>query len=456
MSTSSTSSSSPVYFNGTSTYSSDLQQVITRELQIASLPMQLLQNQQSQLTSEQTAMQSLSSSFSGVQSAITGIDSATGLSTYGATVSDPSVANATVSSGVLNGTLTLDVLSLGSKSSAMSNSGLLTVTDPTQDNISTGSSYTLTVDSKPYTLNLTDTSLDGLVNAINSSGAGVSATIVNVGGSTPDYRLSIQSQNYAADTIQLTDSGDNPLMTTLATGSPVTYQVNGQPSTPIESNSRTVTLAPGLSVNILAAGSTDITVSQNGSSIANAINSFVTAYNAAVDQLSQSHGTGGNALTGNSIVFSLEQTLQQLTNYTGSGNITALSDLGLTFDSNGHLQFDETGFLSTASQSMNDVLSFLGSVSGNNGFLGIASQTLTGVMDTTTGILPQAMNDLATEVTNIGTQINDDEDKLTTLQQTLTQQMAQADALIASLQQQNTNLTNLFSAMKVNAQLISG
>src|SRR5581483_4775255 len=367
-----------------------------------------------------------------------------------------SVANASVSSGVTNGTVTLNVLSLGSKSSAMSNSGLLTVTDPTQDNISASSTYTLTVDGNNFNLNPADTSLDGLRNAINASGAGVTATIVNVGGATPDYRLSIQSQNYAADTIQLSDSSNNPLMTTLATGSPVTYQVNGQPSTPISSNTRSVTLAPGLSANILAAGTTDITVSQNGSSRANSTNSFVSADNATVDQLNQSHGTSGNALTGNSLIFNLEDSLRQIANYTGSGNLTSPSDIGLTFDDNGHLQFDQSAFLNATSNSMTDVLNFLGSVSGNTGFLSLASQTLSSITDATSGILPGAMNDLATEVTSIGSRITDDQDKLTTLQQTLTQQMAKADSLIASLQQQTTNITNLFNAMKVNQQSISG
>ena len=53
---STTSTASPTYFTGVSTYASDLQQVITRAVSIASMPLQLMQNQLQNLDGRQSAV----------------------------------------------------------------------------------------------------------------------------------------------------------------------------------------------------------------------------------------------------------------------------------------------------------------------------------------------------------------------------------------------------------------
>jgi flagellar hook-associated protein 2 len=85
---------------------------------------------------------------------------------------------------------------------ATTSTGVASVADPTSGNISTSSTFTLTVGGTPYALAPAGTSLDSLVAAINASGANVQATVVNVGGSaTPNYELSVQGTQLAATTI---------------------------------------------------------------------------------------------------------------------------------------------------------------------------------------------------------------------------------------------------------------
>ena len=149
--------------------------------------------------------------------------------------------------------------------------------------------------------------------------------------------------------IQLSDGTNNNLLTTASTGTPALYQVNGQPSSPISSDSSTVTLAPGLTVDLLTAGTTTITVAPSSTAASNAISAFVSAYNAAATELDNNHGTAGGALTGQSIVFSLEQSMRDLTGYSGgSGSIQNLTDIGLSFNQNGQLSFDQTQFANAA------------------------------------------------------------------------------------------------------------
>ena len=434
----------PASFTGSSSFSAQLQQVITNAVAAATAPITQLQNQQTTLTNQQSELQTLTSKFQSLQSAIDALNAATGTGAYSATSSDSSIATASVGSGVMAGTYTVTVGSLGSQTNTMSMNGLTTVTDPASGNIDASTTYTLTVNSQTYTISDPSGTLNGLANAINASGANVSATVVNVGSSSaPDYRLAIQSNEYAPDSIQLTDSSNTQLLTTLNSGSYVTYQVNGQPSTPINATTRTVAISPGLSVTFTGTGTTSITVAQNTSALAAALNSFVNAYNSAAQELVKNRGQNGGALTGNSIVYELQDALQNIVAYIApSGNVNALASIGLSFDENGNLQFDQTAF---DQASPNDVLSFFGSETGG-GFLQNAENVMTSITDPTTGLLPQATQSITSEISDIATRIANDQAQVNQLQQTLTQQMDAADAAISALEQQLTEITDLFSA----------
>src|SRR6476469_4787565 len=187
-----TTTSTPAAFLGNSAFSTDLQAVITRAVNIASLPITQLQNQLNTLTSQQTELQTLGSKFQSLQNALDSIGSASSSSSFSATVDNQSVASVSVGSGAQAGNYSVDILSVGSQTNTLSPNTLLAVADPSSGNISSSSAFTLTVDGQTFSISDADNSLNGLAKAINASGSGVQATIVNVGGSTPDYRLSLQ------------------------------------------------------------------------------------------------------------------------------------------------------------------------------------------------------------------------------------------------------------------------
>jgi len=457
MSTSSTSAST--YFNGNSSYSAELNNVIAQSIARATAPITQLQNQQSTLTNEQSEVQTLGNDFLAVQNAIDSLNSAVSTSSFTATVDTPAVATATATSSALPGTYALDVLSIGSQTSTISSAGSTAVTDPTSQNISSASSFTLTVNGTATTITPSGTSLDALVAAINSSGDNLQATVVNVGGSSADYRLSIQSKNYAPDTIQLSAGGTN-LLTTLSTGSNVTYTLNGEPSTsdPITSTSRTLTLSTGLTADVLTTGTANITVAGSTANISTAINSFVTAYNAATAELAKNRGQSGGALTGNSLVSQLQQALNSIGSYRSdsgtSSGVSSLADIGLTFDQTGNLDFDSSTFASAASSSASAVTAFLGSET-SGGFLQSAYSTLNATTSAT-GSITVAGNNLGNTVESLANQISTKQAQVTQLQTNLTTEMANADAAIASLQSQLSEITDLFTAENQVSQNING
>src|ERR1017187_5406392 len=432
---SSTSSIASPTFNGSSTFSSSFQQVLTRAVQMASLPIQQLQNNVNDLTNQQTALTQLESTFQSLDVALQNIGVASG-GGISANVSDQSVVSATTTSAAQPGTYSIQVDGLGSYTTAVS--------DPTTQNISSASSFTLSVNGTNTTITPADASLEGLATAINGSSAGVQATIVNLGPTTsPDYRLVVTGTSLNADSIQLTGGSTN-LLSTLSTGSPATYKVNGT-GTEVSSSSRQVTISPGLTVTLLDTSTQpdSITVSTDYSTLQGALSSFATAYNSAVTAVGRQIGQNAGALSGQSIVYTLTNVLQSISQYgSGSGSVASLNDLGLSIDQSGQMSFNASAF---NGQNVAAITQFLGSASAG-GFMQAATDAMTSIDDPNLGDIETEYNALQNQIVNQNQQITDDQARVNLMQTNLQDELTQADAAIAALQSQKTYYTELFQA----------
>src|ERR1035438_1231969 len=106
----------PATFNGTSTFAADLQNEITRAVTIASLPLNQLNQNLSDLQSQSSELTTLQSDFTAVQTAIQSLSQASNGGGLAASVSDNSIATATLDStaAITGGTYDLNVISAGS------------------------------------------------------------------------------------------------------------------------------------------------------------------------------------------------------------------------------------------------------------------------------------------------------------------------------------------------------
>jgi flagellar hook-associated protein 2 len=444
------SSSIAPIFTGISSYASDLQSVINRAVGIASLPLQQLQSQLQGMNDETSALNGLDSKFSALQTAVAGLASALGPSSFSGTSSAPDAVSVSVSTGAMEGSYTVEVSSIGSYSTSISGASLPAVADPASSSISSSTAYTLTVDGHTYSLSPQGSGLTDLAQAINASSAGVQASLVNTGNSdAPSYRLVLRSARLGPVSIQLND-GSQDLLDTLNTGALASYKVNGLGAA-IESDSRAVTLAPGVTVNLkqpTASGETvAVDVSRNLDALSSAVSSLVDAYNAAVDAVDQQTGPSAGALSGQSIVYSLYRSLRQINTYSANSSlITSLAGMGVTLDKHGKLSFDAKQF---STDSVAALQAFMGSPAGG-GFLKAATDSLNGVEDSTTGSVKSAIKLVQDEITRQNGLITENQRRINDLQANLAQQMAAADALLASLESQKSYITNLFTAMMNN------
>jgi flagellar hook-associated protein 2 len=453
---SSTSSTSAI-FTGASQFSSSLAQEIQRAVQFASLPMQQMQNNLTALESQQSTEQTLSSDFGNLQSAVSAAESAiSGANAFSASSSNSSVASTSLTGTPMTGSYAVTVTKTGAYATATSSDGLAKVSDPDLASISDASRYVLSVGNSTYTIVPSGNTLTDLADALNMSGQ-VQATLVNIGSSTsPDYRLSLEGTQLGDLPIQLTaQNGSQPGQSLVTAesppGAPAEYQVNGQPATPIQSNSATVTISPGVSVTLAGTGTTTVTVSQSTSALSDALSNLASAYNTAMSDLNKNRGQNGGALAGDSLVSTLSNTLRSIAGYSeGNGQISSLTSLGFSFDSNGVLSFDATAFASAINGQTAQLDAFLGSSTGG-GFLQTATDALNGVMDPTSGLLTEDLSALSDEIDTTNQKISDDQNQVNTLQTNLTQQMSAADAAIATLEQQQQYMQSYFQAMQTTA-----
>jgi flagellar hook-associated protein 2 len=442
-------------FNGTSRFSTDFQQVLTRAVNIASLPITQLTNQVSVLQARSSALTTLDTKFSALQTAIQGLQNATGISSYTASVSDNSIAQVSLSTGASPATYALEVTSLGAYSNTLSTDSLPKVTDPATQNLSTATTFGLTVDGVTTYLTPQAATLNSLVNSINTQpGLNVQASLVNIGSnSIPDYRLSLQSTKLGPVSIQL--DGGGPLLSSLGAGSLASYKVNGI-LTDITSDSRNITLAPGVSATLLHQSPTGvaatITVANPTLGVSNALSTLVNAYNAATDALNATHGKSGGSLQGQSLVGTLSNALRQLANFnSGSSGINSLASLGVTYNTSGHLTFDSTVFSSATGGQIASLNNFLGTPT-SGGFLENATHLLASVDNATTGAIHGASTAVLSEITSSQARIDATQARVDKLQHNLQVQLAKSDALVASLEQSYSVLNGLIQAQALNSQ----
>jgi flagellar hook-associated protein 2 len=446
MATASTATSS--LFTGTSAFSTSLQSDIAKEVAIATLPITQLQSDQTTLTGQNTELGTMNTLFTNLQTAVQGIDSAVSGSSFTPTVSDPTVLTASTSDGATEGNYSVLVSDAGAYSTSLSTSTWV-------DNAGAAQTYSLLVGGQTYSITPTDNSAASVASAINSQeGDNVQATVVNVGSSsTPDYRISLQSSTLDGDPVDLQLVSGTSLQTQQVTGQAAQYEVNGSGLT-VTSNTPTVTISPGLTVDLLASSPTadNITVERSSTTLANALTSFTTAYNAAATEVTAQRGQNGGPLQGQSIVFDLSEALGAIGTYSsGTSAIGGLTDLGFTLGTNGQLAFDESTLLGSDLTNSAAIDSFLGSIAGG-GFLQNVNTTLTGLVDPTSGEVTDAQTSMTAEISQIGTQITTQQAQVALLQSNLTSQASAADALISSMEQTYSYLSDLFTSDTANEE----
>lgn len=365
----------------------DVNTLVTQLMQAERAPLAAMQRTQSGFQAKISAYGRLQSSMSTLSDAVRKLDSSDTFRAASARVSDASVLGASASAGAAAGTYSIEVQALAQAQKLASaafaaadsvvGSGNLTI----QFGTYASGPNTFTVNPAKPALNVVidagNNTLEGVRDAINTASGttgGVRASIINDGSG---FRLAISpSDGGVANSLKIAvadnDLGNNDLsgLSRLAfnpsaaagAGKNLTQNVAAQDAlllidgVQVRKSGNTITDAiSGLSLNLSKTNSGSpitLTVAPDADAMKTSIDGFVKAYNGFNSQVrSLTFYDAGNktagALQGDATVRGVQgqvktQITQALSGLTGG--ITRLSDIGLTFQSDGALAFDSVKF----------------------------------------------------------------------------------------------------------------
>ena len=412
----------------------DVTAIVDQILANEGAPRDLLKKNLTGLGSEQTALSSLNVGLAALQSRINALSDVTGAITARAAASSRTdLVTATADSSAASGRHTLIVSNLATGSSYASAplSSASTVIGSGSFLLQLGSATPV-----PITVDNTNNTLSGLAASINAQNLGVSASVVtDVNGA----RLALLSNatGLPAD-LTITSNTTGLSFTKTATAANASLTVDGLT---ISSASNTVTgVLGGVTLNLLSASPGSpiaLNVAPDSARVTQAVNDFVTAYNSIITSINQqfaynpASGTAG-LLSGNGDLRALQTQLLGETTYSVSGNngFTGLASLGVNLNNDGTLTVDTTKLSDSLANHFTDFQNFFQSASGQTGFAQKLSADLQNLTNPTQGLLNVAITQNRTDQKSIQSSINDFEDRLAVRRQQLTIQYSQVDATL--------------------------
>lgn len=428
----------PLTFTGTSTYASDFQSILTRAVNIANVPLQQLENQDTTTLNKKSQLGSLGSAVSGLTAAVQALG-ALGMSKAISASSSNASAVTVIANGATS-SATYTVNSVTSLATAASETSIAGYTDSNATPVSSTGVMNLLVGSSHYPISLTSqtNNLVGLQNAINSLGANVTASILTTG--TKNY-LSLSANSFGATTLRLIDDPAGAainVITSVNQGTDAVFNLN---NLPVSRPQNTINdLIPGATLTLQSATTapTTVTLASDSNQLSSAVQTLASAYNAVVDQVNAQTGTNAGVLSGDSVLLQVESALRSVTGYQALGGVGSLADLGITLDSSGKMTFTPSVIQGFSNDQLSGALQFLGTTTSG---LGGTSLNLSAISDPVQGTITNEETSLTQSDVKLQSQITAATTNINQMQQSLLLQLSQSDSLITALTSQQNQLT---------------
>ena len=448
----------------------DIKGLVSQLMAVEQKPLTQMATQEATYQSQLSSLGSIKGALSALQSAAQSLATASTAS-YSATVSDGTVLSATASSSAAAGNYSVVVdgakLAQGQKlvapgkasTSAVIGAGAsttLTITLGTIKNVSpvngqyASAGFDANPDKTPVSLSIDsgNNTLAGIRDAINAANAGVTASIVNDGGTSP-YRLALSSNATGkASSMKLSVTGDTDLAALLSydptaatqnfnetqTAQNANFTVDG---IAITSATNTVTDAiPGVTLNLAGkSGTVTVAVQRSSSSLNSALGALVSAYNGANSTIANLTAKGA-IMQGEGSVVSLQRQMRTILGslqHTG-GAYNSLSQLGISFQLDGSLKLDSAKLGSALSANLADASSLASAV-------GSALKSAADSMLGTSGPITSKTDSINRSITDIGSRRTQLQDRLDATQARYQKQFSALDTLISSMNSTSTYLT---------------
>jgi flagellar hook-associated protein 2 len=344
---------------------------------------------------------------------------------------------------------TLVTSGIATRDQANGSGGGITIT------LSDGTSKTLDLSGK-------DTSLDGLISAINDDpDLGVSATLINDGSDTPYHLMltandtgtdaavaSISSTNGAIqDILGFTQGTPSANITEGAAANSIIH-VNGLEVTGQSNHLQDAIEGVTLDLKKVDTDPVTVSISHDDTAVSKAVHDFVDAYNGVQSTIASltsydADTNKGSVLSGDSLARKVQNEVRDVLNQSlSSGNVRTLNQLGITTNpEDGSLVIDDDKLAAAIHDHPGDVEKFLGGATG----IGKTMDTLTSNMLATGGLISSASDGMNQTLDDLTAQYQQTSDRIDARMETYRKQFTSLDTLVAQMNSVSSYLTQQLS-----------
>ncbi len=436
------------------------QHIIEQLIELERRPITLLENQKTQFNSRLDIFSDLAAKTRTLRDRLRDLDNLALLgdtpsvdeefSRFSATSTDDDVVSATATGSALPATLNVRVTALAAAERRVSQgfASLSTSVGTGTFSIQVGDGLAV-----PVTIDGSNDTVSGFVQAINDADAGVTASILNDGSGTP-FRIVIQANETGAEnTLTLDDGltgGTNPVFTTSQAASNATVLLDpgaGQVSVSSSTNTFTDILSGvTLQVSSLSPDGTSerITVAPDIDAIVESISEIVTAFNDVTSVIQEQFQVDpttnrGGPLIGDSTLSSLKTRLTSvIANQLGVDDaIVSAGQIGLSLGDGAALELDEDELRAQLEADYGGVRRFF---TGSGGLADALRSVADAFVDTVDGALVSRIEGTSRSIQDIDEQIANAESRLETVEEALVRQFAALERIVSDIQVQGNFL----------------
>lgn len=379
----------------------DVEGIVSKLMSVEQQPLALLQKKETSYQAKLSGFGTLKGALSQFQTAIKALADISKFQASKASVADPLVATVSSTASAAPGSYSLKVTQLAQAQKLVAagtasqvapiGSGVIsfdfgTISGGTFDSVTgkyTGASFaTGGAGVKTVTIDPSNNSLSGIRDAINKAGIGVTASIVNDGGSSP-YRLALSSTatgQASSMKISVADTIPDTGLSALLNNDPAGSQAMSQTATAqnalltidgiaVSKASNSVNdVITGVTFNLLKENpvtATNITVTRDTAAVTASVGAFVKAYNDITQTLRDA--AAYNPATKQAAVLNGEATVRNIASQVrgvmmnsvagGAGAFSRLSEIGVTLGKDGLLTADAAKLNKAMTSNFDDLAS---------------------------------------------------------------------------------------------------
>jgi flagellar hook-associated protein 2 len=331
---------------------------------------------------------------------------------------------------------------------------------------------TLTINGKTtdIVVDATNDTLSGLKSAINSAGADVSASIVNVGtNASPDYRLLVQSKNTGtANAVAISGTlsgGGDPFAASgevVQSAADAVFSVNGLVVT--RASNKVSDVITGVTFTLQKEGDGDgtvessdasaqISIASDSAAIKDSVQGFVDSYNAVakiindqftIDPDTKRQGSMGGDAGLRGVMSRLRKEMTATIDTVD--DLKRLSDIGINFQKDGTLALDEAKFTAALADDPDGVSDLFSLV--NNGLGKRVPEAVDDFIGFLDGTLTFRQKGIRSSIDSIDRKIEREQARIEAYQEQLVQQFTALEQMVSQMKSQGDFLAQRLSALQ--------